>query len=45
MSFINDLLTEITGTLVKRDQLTSLIQDQQRQVTILNKDIIVEKKM
>lgn len=45
MSYINDLMSEITGTLVKRDQLTSAIQDQQRQVTIMNKDIAIERKM
>jgi methyl-accepting chemotaxis protein len=44
MAFIRDIMAEITGTLVKRDQLTSLILDQQRQVAIQNRNIVIERK-
>jgi methyl-accepting chemotaxis protein len=43
LAYVNELLVEITSVQVKRDQLTSDIQDQQRQVAIINKDIIIEK--
>jgi methyl-accepting chemotaxis protein len=43
MASINDILTEVTEKLVKRDQITSLILDNQREVTILNKEMIIEK--
>jgi methyl-accepting chemotaxis protein len=43
MSTIKDSLNEVTGVFVKRDQLTSLILDRQRENTIANKSIIIEK--
>lgn len=45
MEYMNGILLEITGPLMQRDQLTSNILDQQRQVSILNRDIIIEKRV
>jgi methyl-accepting chemotaxis protein len=43
LAYVNGLLVNITNVEVKRDQLTADIQDQERQVTIISKDIIIEK--
>jgi methyl-accepting chemotaxis protein len=43
MSYIKSLLTEITGTLVKRSEYVSSLRDEQRMITIHNKNIVIEK--
>src|SRR5271168_4136342 len=43
MSYIKGILSEITGTLIKRNEQVASLRDQQRQITILNKNIIIEK--
>lgn len=45
ISQINGILLEITDVHVKRDQMTSQMLDLQRQVSIYNKDIIIERSM
>jgi methyl-accepting chemotaxis protein len=43
MAFIKGLMTEITGTLIKRNEIVSALRDQQRQIAIANKQIVIEK--
>ena len=43
MAMINDMMSELAHVDVKRDQLTSAIQDEQRMISILTRDAILEK--